>query len=220
MFITFEGPEGGGKSTQAKLLSEHLEKQNKEHVLTKEPGTIFSKECQEIRHLLLNPDNKLAPTAELFLYLADRAQHVENCIQPALNSGKWVISDRFSFSTYAYQGCGRGYLHTGSSGDYWFNETLDIAANYLMPDVSFIMDLPVEIGLKRAKKSNKEFDGGDRMEREALDFHNKLRKGFLDIAEKQRKRCIVLNAEKSIEELHEDVKEVLRQRTDGNKITF
>ena len=168
MFVTFEGIEGSSKTTQAGLLSKWLEKQRIGHVLTKEPGTVLSKECQEIRRLLLSPDNDLDARAELFLYLADRAQHVGNCIKPALDSGKWVISDRFSFSTYAYQGYGRGHLYIGSDGDHWFNETLTIAAGSLLPDIAFIMDLPVEIGLHRARSSNVEFKGGDRMEREDI----------------------------------------------------
>jgi dTMP kinase len=210
MFVTFEGPEGSGKTTQAGLLSSWLTQLNTDHILTKEPGTIFSKECQDIRRLLLDPSNKLDPTAELFLYLADRAQHVGNCIKPALEEGKWVISDRFSFSTYAYQGCGRGFLFRGSDGDYWFNETLEIASWPVQPDFTFVMDLPVEIGLDRARQSNVEFEGGDRMEREELEFHKKLRDGFLKVAKIHHRRCMILNAEKSIEELHEEVKKKIR----------
>ena len=207
MFITFEGIEGSSKTTQAGLLSKWLEKQGIDHVLTKEPGSVLSKECQEIRRLLLSPDNSLDSRAELFLYLADRAQHVGNCIWPALLDGKWVISDRFSYSTYAYQGYGRGHLYLGQSD--WFRQALNIAAHDCKPKIAFIMDLPVEIGLHRARSSNTEFKGGDRMEREALDFHEKLRKGFLEIAEDFPSTCVVLNAEKSIEELHEEVKEVI-----------
>lgn len=211
MFVTFEGIEGSSKTTQAGLLSGWLREKNIDHVLTKEPGTVLSKECQEIRRLLLSPDNDLDARAELFLYLADRAQHVGNCIKPALESGKWVISDRFSFSTLAYQGYGRGHRFIGSCEDQWFNETLSIAAYGQMPTISFIMDLPVEIGLSRARSSNTEFKGGDRMEQEAVEFHETLRKGFLEIAEHFPKVCVVMNAEKSIEELHEEVKKVIGQ---------
>lgn len=214
MFVTFEGIEGSSKTTQAGLLSDWLMKNDISHVLTKEPGTVLSKECQQIRQLLLNPNNDLAPTSELFLYLADRAQHVENCIRPALDDGKWVISDRYSWSTYVYQGYGRGYRFRGSGGDHWFNETLHIAAGGLFPDLTFIMDLPVEIGLRRAKSSNEEFEGGDRMERETLEFHQTLREGFLEVAGKYPKRCIVLDARKTIKELHEEVREVLRHRVE------
>lgn len=207
MFIAFEGVEGSGKSTQAKLLSKWLDEQNIGHVLTKEPGSILSKECQQIRKLLLSPENSLDERAEMFLYLADRAQHVGNCIWPALLEGKWVISDRFSFSTYSYQGYGRDQLYIGQSD--WFRLALNIAAHNCEPKVSFIMDLPVEIGLERAISSNVEFKGGDRMEQETIEFHQKIRDGFLKIAEDYSHRCVVLDATKSIEELHKEVKEVV-----------
>lgn len=217
MFITFEGIEGSSKTTQAGLLSEWLNKEGVEHLLTKEPGTVVSTECKKIRNLLLDPENDLSSRAELFLYLADRAQHVNKVVLPALfEENKWVISDRFSLSTFAYQGYGRGHLSLGQNN--WFEEALDVACYKLIPNITFVMDLPVEIGLARAKGSNTEFKGGDRMEREAIEFHQKLRDGFLNLA-KQRKECVILNAEKTIEELHEDVKQVLRQYIDEHKIT-
>ena len=208
MFVTFEGVEGSSKTTQAKLLSEWLTNQNISHLLTKEPGTIFSKECQQIRQLLLSPENNLSPRSELLLYLADRAQHVENCIKPALEQNKWVISDRYSWSTYVYQGYGRGLI--GDLGTF-FREMLNYAAGNLWPDLTFIMDVPVEIGLRRAKSSNVEFAGGDRMELEALEFHQKLRDGFLSVAANRPDKCVLLDARKSIEELHEEVKQVLHK---------
>ena len=206
MFITFEGIDGSGKTSQAQLLSEWLEDSGVEHLLTKEPGTVLSKECQQIRQLLLSPNNDLSHRAELLLYLADRAQHVDKCINPALDSGKWVVSDRYSWSTFVYQGFGRNLLDTEPC----FRDILSFAAESLWPDLTFIMDLPVEIGLKRAKSSNVEFEGGDRMERESIEFHQTLREGFLTVAKNYPEKCAVLNAEKTIEELHEDVKEVLQ----------
>lgn len=208
MFVTFEGIEGSSKTTQAGLLSDWLSSKNIDHLLTKEPGTVLSKECQQIRRLLLSPENNLSPRSELLLYLADRAQHVENCIRPALLDGKWVISDRYSWSTYVYQGYGRGLIK--DLGEF-FRGMLDYAAGNLWPEKTFIMDLPVETGLQRAKSSNEEFEGGDRMEREALEFHQTLRKGFLEVASKYPERCTVLDARKTIEELHEEVKEALRR---------
>lgn len=206
MFVTFEGVEGSSKTTQAGLLSRWLKDKNIEHILTKEPGTVLSKECQQIRQLLLSPENNLFPRSELLLYLADRAQHVENCVRPALKQGKWVISDRYSWSTYVYQGFGRGLIEELGG---FFRGMLDYAAGNLWPDLTFIMDVPVEIGLKRARNSNIEFVGGDRMEREALEFHQKLREGFLEVAKNRPDKCIILDATKSIEELHEEVKQVL-----------
>lgn len=206
MFVTFEGVEGSSKTTQAKLLSKWLDNKGVKHVLTKEPGTVLSKECQQIRQLLLSPENNLSPRSELLLYLADRAQHVENCVKPALNNGKWVISDRYSWSTYVYQGFGRGLIEELGS---FFKGMLDYAAGNLWPDLTFIMDVPIEIGLKRARVSNIEFVGGDRMERETLEFHQKLRNGFLEVAKSRPDKCVILDATKSIQELHEEVKQVL-----------
>jgi len=208
MFLTFEGVEGSSKTTQAKLLSTWLNSQKIDHILTKEPGTIFSKECQQIRQLLLSPENNLSPRSELLLYLADRAQHVESCIRPALEEDKWVISDRYSWSTYVYQGFGRGLI--GDLGGF-FREMLNYSAGNLWPDLTFIMDVPVEIGLRRAKSSNTEFSGGDRMELEGLEFHQKLREGFLEVARSRPDKCVLLDATKSIEELHEEVKQVLHK---------
>jgi len=208
MFIAIEGPDGSGKTTQAKLLSSWLDSVQIENVLTKEPGTLLSKECQQIRKMLLDPSNQLDSRAELFLYLADRAQHCSSCIAPAIDSGKWVISDRYSFSTIAYQGFGRGNKNLGS-GD-WFFETLGVASRFILPNVSFILDIPVEIGVERARRTNKEFAGGDRMEREGLEFHQRVRDGFLWVAKKYPGICVVMDARKTIEELHEDIKSVLK----------
>ena len=207
MFITFEGIEGSSKSTQAKLLSKWLRRKGVDNLLTKEPGTILSKTCQQLRQLILNPKSDITARAEFFLYLADRAQHVEKYIMPALKEEKWVISDRYADSTYVYQGWGRN-KGLGIDSD----EILDImqhATLGLTPDITFIMDLPVEIGLERAKKSNTEFKGGDRMELEDIKFHERLRSGFLQVADMSPVRCKVLNAEKSVEELHKEIIEVV-----------
>jgi len=212
MFISFEGIEGSSKSTQAGLLSEWLKDQGIDHLLTKEPGSVISKECQQIRHLLLSPDNDLGSRTELLLYLADRAQHVDKCIKPALDAGQWIISDRYSFSTYVYQGVGRGLLTQMPD---LFTDMLQYAQYNLMPDLIFVMDLPAEVGLVRAKSSNTEFEGGDRIERETLDFHKQLRQGFLRLADKYQDICVLMNAEKTIEELHEEVKQVLSKHMNG-----
>lgn len=208
MFITFEGIEGSSKTTQAGLLSKWLDDQNIKHLLTKEPGTVLSKECQQIRKLLLSPENDLSPRAELLLYLADRAQHVGNCIRPALKNGEWVVSDRYSWSTFVYQGFGRGMV-TDEAVAEQFKGMLNFAAYEVWPDLTFIMDLPVEIGLRRAKSSNLEFEGGDRMERETIEFHETLRTGFLKVAKRYPESCVILDATKSIEELHGEVVKVL-----------
>ncbi len=210
MFITFEGIEGSSKTTQAALLSQWLDELEIDHVLTKEPGTAISKECKQIRKILLDPESDIVSKAEFFLYLADRAQHVEKIIRPALDDYKWVISDRYSDSTYVYQGVGRGLAEHSIMVKEKMESMIDFAASYLVPDMTFIMDLPVEIGLKRARESNIEFEGGDRFEREELQFHERLRSGFLQIYDDNKYgRCRLLDATKTIEELHEEVKCIL-----------
>ena len=204
MFISIEGSEGAGKSTQAQLLSHWLKDKGIQHLLTKEPGTVISKECQQIRELILNPDNHIAPRTEFFLYLADRAQHVEKVIMPALEANCWVVSDRYIDSTKVYQGIARGL------GLEAITPMLDYASQKLMPDITFVLDIPPEIGVGRARKSNTEFEGGDRMEREGLDFHIKLRQGFLQLA-RTDKRYMVLDATKSIEELHTEIVRILER---------
>ncbi|KKK74035.1 hypothetical protein LCGC14_2887780, partial [marine sediment metagenome] len=131
MFITFEGIEGSSKTTQAILLSQWLNELKIGHLLTKEPGASISKECRQIRKLLLDPESDIVSKAEFFLYLADRAQHVEKIIRPALDEGKLVISDRYSDSTYVYQGWGRR-LDSEKIGP-----MIDFAANYVEPDITF-----------------------------------------------------------------------------------
>ena len=202
MFITFEGIEGSSKTTQAGMLSRWLEEIEVSHILTKEPGTIISKECQQIRELILNPENDITPKTEFFLYLADRAQHVEKCILPALEEGKWVISDRYLDSTKVYQGYGRGLDIEEIS------PMIEFASHSLMPELTFIMDLPAEIGVGRARRANTEFKGGDRMEREHISFHERLRSGFLEIS-KTHDRYVTLDANKSIDQLHDEVKTVV-----------
>lgn len=204
MFISIEGCEGVGKSSQAVLLAEWLQEKDIPFLLTKEPGTIVSKECRQIRQLLLSPDNDMAHRAEFLLYLADRAQHVEKVIHPALQKDEWVVSDRYSDSTYVYQGYGRGLLLSD------IKPMINWASCGLVPDITFIMDLPVEIGLSRAKATNTEFVGGDRMEQESIEFHQRLRDGFLRVYHENKfGRCHLLDASKSIMDLHKDVVKII-----------
>jgi len=205
MFITVEGVEGGGKTLQSRLLSGWLDARDIDHLLTKEPGTIISKECRQIRELILNPENDIAVRAEMFLYLADRSQHVEKCILPALVEGKWVISDRYLDSTKVYQGVGR------KLGIETITPMIEYASHGLMPDLTFILDLPAEIGIKRARESNTEFKGGDRIEREDMSFHESLREGFLELA-KTHSRYVVLDATQRIEELYQQIIGIVRKK--------
>lgn len=192
-FITFEGIEGSGKSTQAKILSEKLKKIGYGVYLTFEPGdTEFGK---ELRRILLSPSLKITPLSELLLYFADRIQHLEEKILPSIEQGFIVISDRFTDSTVAYQGYGRG-INLGLI----YSLNRDLLKNF-NPDLTVLLDLPVEIGLERNKKIKK----NDKFEFESLSFHKRVREGFLEIASKDRERFIIIDATKSTEEVAEEV---------------
>jgi len=185
LFVTFEGMEGCGKTTQVKRLARRLQGLGVPVIVTLEPGgTSIGK---NIRRVLLDSKNKaLTPLSELMLYAADRAQHVEEIIQPALKSGKWVICDRFSDATVVYQGAARGQ-------DQKLIRLLNtIVTQGIRPHLTFLLDCPVGVGLRRALGRN--MKGQDRFEKEALSFHRKVRKGYLDLARKNRNRFAILDA--------------------------
>lgn len=188
MFITFEGIEGCGKSTQAKRLAGRLRGLDIPLVFTIEPGGTGV--GQKIRRILLDSRNKhLSPLAELLLYAADRAQHVEELIKPELEQKKWVICDRFFDATTVYQGYARGQ-------DMTLIATLNKMTTLgIWPDITFLIDCTVEIGLERALKRNKIQlqDGQDRFEREKKDFHEAVREGYLSMAGENRKRFVVVD---------------------------
>lgn len=188
-FITFEGGEGGGKSTQVSRLLSGLEASGIPAIATREPGGAPASE--DIRNLLVSGAvDRWTPMAEVLLNYAAREIHVAKTIVPALEQGTWVISDRFSDSTMAYQGYGGGIdrgriesIHTAVLNDF-------------MPDLTIILDLPVEAGLARAgKRLADAASNEDRFERMGSDFHKRLREGFLAIAESDPGRCRVINAE-------------------------
>jgi dTMP kinase len=190
-FISFEGIEGTGKSTQARLLQQSLLGLGYEVILTEEPGgTLIS---LRVREILLSVDHtNMKPITELLLYNAARAQHIEEVILPALNRGAVVITDRFTDSTFAYQGYGRGI-------DLNLLESIDkIATNGLRPDMTILLDLDVETGLKRNRRINKT----DRLELEDVEFHKRVRKGYHELAAKEPERIKVLDASGGIEELN------------------
>ena len=198
MFITFEGIEGCGKSTQAKRLVNRLRELAVPLVFTLEPGG--TSVGQKIRSILLDSQNQhLSPLAELLLYAADRAQHVEEVIKPALEQKKWVLCDRFFDATTVYQGYARGL-------DMKLIVTLNEKASPgIRPDITFLIDCAVEIGLERALKRNKiQFqEGQDRFEREKKDFHEAVRKGYLLMAMEDRERFIVVDGTLKEDELEE-----------------
>jgi len=205
LFITFEGGEGGGKTTQAQLLYDWMQKRSIPCSITKEPGSGHIEECVKIRELLLNPQNTLCPTSELLLFLADRAQHVENFIKLALAEGIHVICDRYSDSTRVYQ-CARGLSRDK------VDLLLDFATGGLLPDITFLLDIPVNIGLERARAKSI-YKDGDRMEKAGPKFHEDVRHGFLKLAESvaecHRFRIIDTAPPKTINDTHQEVVELV-----------
>ncbi len=190
MFVTFEGIEGCGKTTQAKLLYEALVDRGYSVVFTREPGGTPA--AEELRSFLLKPrEERFPPFAELSVYEAARAFHVENLIKPSLKEGAVVICDRFIDSTLAYQGYGRGI-------DLSLVERLNReATGGLKPDLTVLIDLPVEEAFKRISERRK-----DRMESESLKFHQSVREGFLEIARREPERFLIVDGMREVEELH------------------
>lgn len=197
LFITFEGPDGCGKTTQMKLLAEYFEKKGKEVVLTREPGGKGLGE--KVREILLNYDGEVSDRCESFLFLADRAQNIDIIVNPAVKEGKIVLCDRHIDSTVAYQGYGRG-LNIDR-----INILNNLATNGKKPDLTLVFDVDVETSMKRVGKEK------DRMESAGIDFHNRVRKGYLELAKQEPKRIKVLDATKSIEEIHKDVINILAE---------
>lgn len=197
LFITFEGPDGCGKTTQMKLLAEYFEKKGKEVVLTREPGGKGLGE--KVREILLNYDGEVSDRCESFLFLADRAQNIDIIVNPAVKEGKIVLCDRHIDSTVTYQGYGRG-LNIDR-----INMLNNLATNGKKPDLTLVFDVDVETSMKRVGKEK------DRMESAGIDFHNRVRKGYLELAKQEPKRIKVLDATKSIEEIHKDVINILAE---------
>jgi len=205
VFITFEGIEGCGKSTQARRLVNRLRDASVPLVFTLEPGG--TRVGSDIRKILLDSSNSgLSPLAELFLYEADRAQHVEEKIRPALEQGKWVVCDRFFDATTVYQGFARGQ-------DMKLIRNLNEKACFgIRPDMTFLIDCPVEIGLKRALKRNEGVPevGQDRFEREEKDFHEAVRQGYLTMANEDPERIVVVDCKLNQDELEAVIFEHVR----------
>ncbi|MBI5665534.1 MAG: dTMP kinase [Nitrospirae bacterium] len=192
-FISFEGIEGSGKSTQVKLLAEYLRTKGHTVIETVEPGG--TRIGNKIRSLLLDPENQMDPLAELLLYYSARAQHVREVIYPAVLRNAIVITDRFTDSTVAYQGHARGI-------DLSLIDTLnEIVVPDMRPYLTFLLDLDVEEGLRRNKDAGKM----DRFEQETVDFHNLVRQGFHQIARAEPDRVKVVDSSKSKEEVSKEI---------------
>ncbi len=202
-FISIEGIEGCGKSTQSALLKEWLEEKGADVLLAREPGG--TEISEKIRDILLDPDNTgMDHRTELLLYLASRSQIVQEMLLPALKGGKIVIVDRYSDSTLAYQGYGRGLR---------MEEILPInsfASRELIPDLTILLDLDPEEGLDRKEKETGR--EGDRLEMETLAFHQKVREGFLDIARSNPRRVVVVDSNREILEIQDEIRKIVSEK--------
>lgn len=205
-FITFEGGEGSGKSTQAKMLAQRLKALAVGVVLTREPGG--SKGAEIIRHILLAGVAKpLGAETEALLFAAARDDHVRNVIRPAIARGKWVICDRFVDSTRVYQGA------LGNVDARIIRRLEQIAVGDTMPDLTFILDLPAEVGIQRAARRRGQA-AADRFETETIEFHARLREAYRDIARREPDRCVLIDTEQPKEKVAEDIWSIVNKRLD------
>lgn len=223
LFISFEGTEGSGKTTQIRLLDEHLRGRGFETFLTREPGG--TEIGERIRSVLLSSKHEgMAPMTELLLYAASRHQHIVEKILPAIEAGKIVLCDRYADATTAYQGSARR-IATST-----IEEMHRLATEGLMPDLTLLLDCPANIGLARARDRNANDPDGrgmDRFEREKMDFHERVRKGYLSIAKREPKRFKVIDATLDIDNMHrqivDEVEKILKDnghpRRGGNPAT-
>ena len=202
MFVTFEGPDGSGKTTQIRLLAEWLRERGREVVLTREPGG--TEIGDQIRAVLHDPYNTaMDARAEILLYSASRAQHVAQLIRPALAAGKIVISDRYADSTLAYQGYGRGL-------DLEMLRTITrFATRGLTPGLTLYLDITPEEGLQRRRLGGDEWN---RLDAEALEFHQRVRAGYLELVEQEPERWAVVNAARPVEEVQVEIRAMVQAR--------
>ena len=192
LFITFEGADGCGKTTQINLLNNYLKEKNYKTHITLEPGG--SDIGKSLRQILLHHDGFVSPRAEMYMYLADRAQHIDAVILKNVNDGKIVLCDRHIDSTVAYQGYARG------ENIEQINLLNDIATNNIKPDITFLFDVDSNIAQQRVGETK------DRLEAEGLEFHKKVRFGYLELAKKYPNRIKIIDANKTIDEVFEQVK--------------
>lgn len=195
LFITFEGADGSGKTTQLNNIKTFLEEKGYDVVITREPGALDI--GQKIRNILLHHDGIVPDKCEMFLFLADRANHVETFIKPAIEQGKIVLCDRHTDSTIAYQGYGRGQDIN------LLKELNKIAVNGINPDLTLLFDVSTETAQTRVGSEK------DRMESAGIEFHKKVRNGYLELQKENPNRIKLINANNSIETVFEDTKNII-----------
>lgn len=198
LFITFEGADGCGKTTQLNLLKDYLENKGHDVLVTREPGGKGLGE--KVREILLNYDGEVSDRCESFLFLADRAQNIDVIVKPALEQGKIVLCDRHTDSTAAYQGYGRGLdldeIHMLNN----------LATGNKKPDLTLVFDVDIETSMKRVGNEK------DRMENSGNEFFNRVRNGYLELAKQEPKRIKVVDATKSINEVHQNVIKIIENK--------
>ena len=203
LFITFEGADGCGKTTQIELVNKYLQEKGYKTLVTREPGAKGLGE--KLREILLNYEGEVSPNCESFLFLADRAQHVDCIIKPALKNNTIVLCDRHTDSTIAYQGYGR-QLNIQE-----IKKLNDIAVNGLKPDLTIVFDIDIETSMQRVGKTK------DRMESAGMEFFNRVRNGYLEIAKDEPNRVKVINSADTIENIHTKVVELVEKVIKANK---
>ena len=202
MFITFEGPDGSGKTTQLKLLASALREEGREIVTTREPGG--TEIGDQIRAVIMNMKNKaMDPRTELLLFNASRAQLVEELIRPSLAAGKIILCDRYADSTMAYQGYGHGLDKDE------LRRLLNFATGGLKPDLTLLFDISAEAGLKRRLSNHDEWN---RMDDYALQFHERVRGGFLELAAADPERWVVIDADRDPGVIHAEVLDIVKRK--------
>lgn len=201
-FITLEGGDGSGKSTQSRLLAEFLQAKEIDCLLTREPGGAPG--ADEIRELILTGEpERWDAIGETLLFYASRRNHLRLTIWPALDTGRWVLSDRFADSTMAYQGYGN------QLGEDAVQKIHDFTVGNFVPDLTFIFDLPAEEGLRRTTgRTHNE----DRFEKMDLEFHERLRDGFQSIARQNPDRCVLIDATRSVDDIQQELRDILTAR--------
>jgi dTMP kinase len=200
-FITFEGIDGSGKSTQLRLLTNFLGSQGCEILVTREPGG--TPVGLRLRAALLDAQEQVDPLAELLVFAADRAQHVRRVLRPALAAGRIVLSDRYADATKAYQGAGRGFSAE------LISEIIQLATEGLVPDLTLLFDLSVTESSVRTRRRSENKQTGDRLDLEDSEFHTRVREAYLRLAEKEPERFRLVTTNGPVEETHERVKEIV-----------
>jgi dTMP kinase len=196
-FITFEGIDGSGKSTQLRMLADTLRERGVDILVTREPGG--TPLGRRLREAFLETEETVAPMAELLSFAADRAQHVEFLIKPSIADGRVVISDRYADATFAYQGAGRGFTEVQ------VNSVIELATGGLKPDLTLFFDITVEEAIRRMNVRPEAHAKRNRMDEETAEFYGRVRESYLGIANREPERFRVIEAGRSVEAIHADV---------------